>query len=137
MAQTSYDRIGSPWMRLQDIKKAMHISARESLLFLMYSEMARVCEYRVPTKMMRIVCPITTGTDEVEHFRDVYVLDLETSVWMLLAEGPFAHTYFVAAVAGDQLVLYGSHTGTHVRQMCGCDYGAEMSVLYLENAWVV
>lgn len=75
---------------------------------------------------------------EIERFRDVYILDLETSIWTRLADGPFAYTDFVTAVAGDHLVLYGSHSGfMHVRQMDGYDYGAEISVLNLkENAWV-
>ncbi|KAG0353790.1 hypothetical protein BG005_006935 [Podila minutissima] len=55
--------------------------------------------------------PTTTVKEEIEYFRDVYVIDQETSVWTRLANGPFRYTNFVAAVAGDHLVLYGSHAG--------------------------
>lgn len=82
--------------------------------------------------------PTTTVKEEIEYFRDVYVIDQETSVWTRLANGPFRYTNFVAAVAGDHLVLYGSHAGLiRVRQMCGYDYSTKMAVLDLkENVWV-
>jgi len=70
----------------------------------------------------------------MEYRKDVYILDLETSVWTRLADGPLEYTTFVSEVSSDHLVLYGDHDGLR-REFKGChyDHGAEMSVLDLQE----
>lgn len=74
----------------------------------------------------------------MEYCKDVYVLDLETSVRTRLADGPLEYMTFVSVVSGYHFVIYGDHDGLR-RKFKGYryDHGAEMSVLDLkENVWV-